>query len=413
MEFIKYKYADIGKRIKQRRKEMGLKIEEIVIEDDENWNNDRVVPHSVVSTIENGRLYGKNKNFISNKYLEIFQEVLEMSREEIIFGSDFDVEKFMEEIFFIVGFNIHPTFADDEYKGVLISLTKERPVFGDYFMENKNYCDNKLIDEVTHFHEELSKSTKIIQEVARFSAYLSFSECYIKSGQKVYTGYDDGILAFLKGEALAQSENTTLKEYYNIISYLLCICRTELLNSFRVNVIEKSICTQRKNRGSNFPKLLEVDRFINDWIKKDFCRVIKEFEKVLRDDDIFGIGYLVSDAMLPMSEFINDFFLEIYRCSKLVEGYGWYANHDKESTAFLDMLLSKNEDSNSMKHPKLKVDSVEIREKKRNEVIRKTINAKKLVLEQRELIINNEDELIHNLMNYYESNYYLNIKARG
>lgn len=300
MEFIKYKQEAIGRRLSEQRKEMGYNSDEIMIEDPDNWENDRIIPQNIVSTIENGRMYEGNRNFISNKYLSIFQEVLELTREQIIFGYETDIEVFVMEIFYQVAMNIHPELLVKTDETMLRKAFETLPHL-------QSRCSKDLFKTEEYFNPRLSNSTTAVQEAMRWCGLLSFVMAKKEVNGRNYYHFDNDLVK-VPGMNIDELEAFDgIQTYFESLAVLWSITKLELICSFRGNVIKRSAELKMKKGTFDLPRIIDIDKLILKWIINDLVQIMKQMEAKLRGNDLLSIGYQIYDLMSPLTEFRYDF----------------------------------------------------------------------------------------------------------
>ena len=103
LDFMKYQYEEIGTRIKEYRISQGLgqdDFSEIITNKSDYKEKEVSIQANVMSSIENGKIFGKNKNFLPDKTLQILSEVLKKSKVEIIFGNETDLKSFVMKLYY-------------------------------------------------------------------------------------------------------------------------------------------------------------------------------------------------------------------------------------------------------------------------------------------------------------------------
>ena len=74
LDFMKYQYEEIGARIKEYRLSQGLgqdDFSEVITNKIDYEEKEVSIQANVMSSIENGKIFGKNKNFLPDKTLQI------------------------------------------------------------------------------------------------------------------------------------------------------------------------------------------------------------------------------------------------------------------------------------------------------------------------------------------------------
>lgn len=111
IEIMKYKQIEIGQRIKNLRLAKSLRQDDfisLITNKGNREEKDVSIAPNVLQKIENGEIFGKNKNYLSEKQLQILSDVLEISKREIIFGKEEKIKEFVMQFFYQAVTNIHP-----------------------------------------------------------------------------------------------------------------------------------------------------------------------------------------------------------------------------------------------------------------------------------------------------------------
>ena len=180
LDFMKYQYEEIGARIKEYRISQGLgqdDFSETITNKVDYEEKEISIQPNVMSSIENGKILGKNKNFLPDKTLQILSDVLEQSKEEIIFGEEKDLEAFVMKLYYQIVVNIHPVLLGDYFPAYLADIfPKAKGLSIDDELELKNpdvwreQISNlrSIIDSIfytgKYYYYELYEATQAVQK---------------------------------------------------------------------------------------------------------------------------------------------------------------------------------------------------------------------------------------------------------
>ena len=169
LDFMKYQYEEIGTRIKEYRISQGLgqdDFSEIITNKIDYKEKEVSIQANVMSSIENGKIFGKNKNFLPDKTLQILSEVLKKSKVEIIFGNETDLKSFVMKLYYQIVVNIHPVLLGDSFPAYMADIFPKLEGFLiDDDLEEKNpTARSQQVSRLTekHITKRISRSRQIL-----------------------------------------------------------------------------------------------------------------------------------------------------------------------------------------------------------------------------------------------------------
>ncbi|NHI77835.1 helix-turn-helix domain-containing protein [Lactococcus petauri] len=310
LDFMKYQYEEIGARIKEFRLSQGLgqdDFSETITNKVDCEEKEISIQPNVLSAIENGKIFGKNKNFLPDKTLQILSDVLKKSKEEIIFGDEKDLKIFVRKLYYQIVVNIHPVILGDLFPAYLADIF---PKLKDFLMTDEfKFKNPKLwlqqatrlklqMEGILHIGEyyyyELYEATQALQKSMLWYAPLSYVTAVDEIDGKNYYNYDRKLLDEWDDY---QYYFPTRDEYASLyLTYFAKarthweMCSRELISSFKSKVL----------RYDDKIKFSDLNRRILNWVKHDFIQIMQQLEKRLRSEELYSIGYHVYDLMRPV-----------------------------------------------------------------------------------------------------------------
>ncbi|KST79336.1 hypothetical protein E34_0842 [Lactococcus lactis subsp. lactis] len=310
LDFMKCQYEEIGARIKEYRISQGLgqdDFSETITNKVDYEEKEISIQPNVMSSIENGKIFGKNKNFLPDKTLQILSDVLEKSKEEIIFGDEKDLEAFVMKLYYQIVVNIHPVLLGDYFPGYLADIfPKTKGLLIDDELEVKNpsvwreQISNlrSIMDSIfytgKYYYYELYEATQALQKSMIWYAPLSYVTAVDEIDGINYYNYDRKLLDDWDDYQYyipTNDENASLYlTYFAKARTHWEMCSHELVSSFKNKIL----------RYEEKIKFSDLNRLILNWIKHDFIRIMQQLEKRLKSEELYSIGYHVYDLMRPV-----------------------------------------------------------------------------------------------------------------
>lgn len=249
-----------------------------------SFNQDDIADKGAISRIENAK-YSSGDNFISHTVLESYELAFDMTKEEIIFGTNHELEEllfdFFVDMFRLVARRDLDVDLDRYKKGVFspldIKLQKAVISLANYFAEYNLQRYNFLKTE------EL------------------FMDCVNKQWDKtIFVGgkpYNIGRAGYT-----GPINEETVIDIDDMEEKLWLICCEKFTLSFR-NYMENKLF-------NNF-KYSSMNKIIYQWVDEEFINVIvPEIAEKLKSNSIFKIGILVHNLI---NDFLNDDLPESYQ----------------------------------------------------------------------------------------------------
>lgn len=304
MEFMKYKYKQIGHRIQTLRNSKGLTQEDFSTAEDDI----PTIQANVLSAIENGEIYKGNTSFLTNGNISRLSFELNLTAAEIIFGNDEEVETLVRELFYQVVTNIRPEFVTQRFPEYLSkAITDVSNIVSGIFSQRKNERKLVLTEMLqafkisnSNFSDELNPATQSIFHAMRWVAPLSSVMNAKKIDGKKYYFLDYRLLE-LYGiyDYYLPSHDEKSNLYFTYFAYSKLLweaAREKLVHSFKNVVIpDKSKIT-----------FLKLDGLIKKWLLNSFVDDIKETENKFKNNELLQIGYEVFDLSRAIIRIISD-----------------------------------------------------------------------------------------------------------
>lgn len=318
VDFMSYQYEEIGHRIKEFRLSQGLGQDDFseVITNKVDYEEKEVsIQPNVLSAIENGKIFGKNKNFLPEKTLRILSNVLGKTKEEIIFGDEKQLKAFVMKLYYQIVVNVHPVLLGDTFPGYLSDifptingkgfdisdeLKVENP---EAWMEHVN--DLQLVmSEMFHtgdyYYYELYEATQALQKTMQWYAPLAYVQSVDEIGGKTYYNYDKDLLGEeddFQYYIPTRDENASLwLTYFAIAKTQWEMSSRELVLSFRHKIL----------KDNDKIKFSDLNRLILNWVNHDFIRVMQQLEKRLEAEELYSMGYHVYNLISPVIKTIEN-----------------------------------------------------------------------------------------------------------
>ena len=312
LDFMKYQYEEIGTRIKEYRISQGLgqdDFSEIITNKSDYKEKEVSIQANVMSSIENGKIFGKNKNFLPDKTLQILSEVLKKSKVEIIFGNETDLKSFVMKLYYQIVVNIHPVLLGDSFPAYMADIFPKLEGFliDDDLEEKNTTAWSQQVSRLTekmktigitgeYYYYELYEATQALQKSMLWFAPLSYVTSLDEIDGKKYYNYDRKLLDKWDDYQYyipTRDENASLYlTYFAKAKTHWEMCSHDLISSFKNKILiyEDKI------------KFSDLNRLILKWVKHDFIRIMQQLEKRLRSEELYSIGYHVYDLMRPVVE---------------------------------------------------------------------------------------------------------------
>lgn len=310
LDFMKYQYEEIGARIKEYRISQGLgqdDFSEIITNKVDYEEKEVSIQSNVMSSIENGKIFGKNKNFLPDKTLQILSDVLRKSKEEIIFGNEKSLKSFVMKLYYQIVVNIHPVILGDYFPSYLADIF---PKSTEFLVDDNIKLENpevwwgqvqtlqSIVETIfytgEYYYYELYEATQALQKSMLWFAPLSYVTAVDEIDGKNYYNYDRKLLDDWDDYQYyipTWDENASLYlTYFAKAKTHWEMCSQELVSSFKNKVL----------RYDNKIKFADLNRLILKWIKHDFIQVMQQLEKRLKSEELYSIGYHVYDLMRPV-----------------------------------------------------------------------------------------------------------------
>lgn len=312
LDFMKYQYEEIGARIKEYRLSQGLgqdDFSEVITNKIDYEEKEVSIQANVMSSIENGKIFGKNKNFLPDKTLQILSDVLKKSKVEIIFGNETDLKDFVMKLYYQIVVNIHPVLLGDSFPAYMADIFPKLEGFLiDDNMESENpevwleqvHTLQSIMSPILYtgeyYYYELYEATQALQKSMLWFAPLSYVTAVNEIDGVNYYNYDRKLLdewddyhyyipTWDEDASLYLTYFAKAKTHWEM-------CNHDLVSSFKNKIL----------RYEDKIKFSDLNRLILNWIKHDFIRVLQQLEKRLRSEELYSIGYHVYDLMRPIVE---------------------------------------------------------------------------------------------------------------
>ncbi|EIA20725.1 hypothetical protein [Listeria fleischmannii] len=241
------------------------------------YRQDDIADKASISKIENAK-YASGDNFITDTVLESYSAIFNISKEEIIFGNEEEIEKLLEELF------------ED-----LFRLISRRPLDTDmsYYREGAyNALDVEVQKAVVNLASSFAE-----YNLQRYN-FLNTKEPFMDCVNKEFDCY-----IYVNGKAVnierdwrsePINEKTVIDQSY-MSEKIWLICKYKLIRSFKNSVINNSF--------DEF-KYSIINHNVNIWIKNQFINIIvPELIEKLKSNSILKIGYMVKNLI---DEFLNE-----------------------------------------------------------------------------------------------------------
>lgn len=318
LDFMSYQYEEIGNRIKKFRISKGLgqdDFSEFIANKIDYEEKEVSIQPNVLSAIENGKIFGKNKNFLPDKTLKILSDVLEKSKEEIIFGDEKQLKSFVKKLYYQIVVNVHPVLLGDSFPGYLSDIFSKINAKGFNISDESKFVNpNAWIEQVNelqivmselfhtgeYYYYELYEATQSVQKTMRWYAPLSYVQAIDEIDGKKYYNYDIDLLSDdddFQYYMPSRDDGASLwLTYFGIAKHQWEMSSRELVSSFRNKVL----------RYDDKIKFSDLNRLILKWVNHDFIRVMQQLEKKLQNEELYSIGYHVHNLVSPVIKTIED-----------------------------------------------------------------------------------------------------------
>lgn len=241
------------------------------------YRQDDIADKASISKIENAK-YESGDNFITDTVLESYSTVFNMSKEEIIFGNEEEIEELLEEL-----------FMD------LFRLISRRPLDTDmsyYRVGAYNALDVEVQKAVVNLASSFAEYN--LQRYNFLNTEESFMDCVNKEFDCYI--YVDGKAMNIERDWRSEpiNEKTVIDQTY-MSEKIWLMCKYKLIRSFKNSVINNSL--------DEF-KYSIINHNVNIWVKNQFINIIvPELIEKLKSNSILKIGYMVKSLI---DEFLNE-----------------------------------------------------------------------------------------------------------
>lgn len=233
---------------------------------------------STISRIENGHV-PKSDNFITDTVLLDYVHTFDISPQELIFGSDTELEALLNEIF-------HLLFRSIKYHD--LSSTK-----------------GKRYEDFQHIHKQGQKACIAMAELfAEYNLqrynFLKTNDLMMDSLTKefdvaVTIGTNPKIVNLARDDREYPINELTVIDCSDMEDKMWLMCKDKVIRSFQVNVIDTLF--------DPF-SFTTINSVVDRWIIQQFCQVIApDVVEKLKGNTLFKFGLLVKNLL---QDFINE-----------------------------------------------------------------------------------------------------------
>lgn len=225
------------------------------------------ISDNVVSTLKNGKIY--NKNYLTKGQIERLEDIFEVSRGDIFFGNNLEIEGLVKKFYYKVAYNF-------------------------------NIDEESSWNEYVYFDEKLDAISNYYYELTFFSARLAFLWSIIEMENPKIE----------KRIPIFDLDETHRQQYDLIVEFIWRKNKNDFIASF-------------KERFVNNEKLLfkDIEIGILSWLEYNFKSILKQFKKKeLRSNNTLNIGYQVRKILLIAKNEISKNIKELEEQEEIPEG---------------------------------------------------------------------------------------------